>query len=191
MWWSGKIIFPPLRLPAHSSSRGGSKHLHTSLGPTACGEAMFKEKKGFPSLCLLAHPVWGWVASGARRKGAAYAGSYKNGATYFQRAPPSFTIYHLPFLRGPLPPPRGPPPPVKRWEARLRKKGHSATTLTCPPPFGGGWRAERDGRGRLTQEAIKMAPHISKGRHLLIYHLPFTIHNFPEPPATYKPMPLP
>lgn len=61
--------------------------------------------------------------------------------------------------------------PTACREANLRRK-KASTILTCPPPFGGGWRAKRDGRGRL----YKMAPHISKGRHI---HLPFIIHHLP------------
>ena len=52
-------------------------------------------KRPLRHYAYLSTPVWGWVASGARRKGVASAGSYKNGAPYFQRAPSS--IYHLPF----------------------------------------------------------------------------------------------
>ena len=177
------MIFPPLRLPAHSSSRGGSERLYTFLRPTACGAgeghevargriakgtlpaAAMKEathtSKGrhlhlpftifsgpLPPLswspsprqavggkfrgkgarlrrtasrhyAYLPTPIWGWVASGARRKGAASAGSYKNGATYFQRVPPSFTIYNLQFFSGPLPPLRGPPPPGKQGKGKF------------------------------------------------------------------------
>ena len=61
-----------------------------------------KEKRPLRHYAYLPTPVWGWVASGARRKGAAYAGSYKNGATYFQRAPLTylpFTIYNSQFSR--------------------------------------------------------------------------------------------
>lgn len=68
--------------------------------PVKRWEARLRRKRPLRHYVYLPTPVWGWVASGARRKGVASAGSYKNGAPYFQRAPSSiyhlqFTIYHF------------------------------------------------------------------------------------------------
>ena len=68
-----------------------------------------------------------------------------------------------PPIGGPPPPLRGPPPPNERWEASLKGvvllppqngiEGLRATffssMLPAHPLPGGGWRAQRDGRGRL------------------------------------------
>ena len=56
--------------------------------------------------------------------------------------------------------------------------------LLAHPRLGGGWRAKRDGRGRLPQEAIKMAPHTSKGRlpPFTIFSGPFHHYRGPPPP---------
>ena len=81
--------------------------------PVKRWEARLRRKRPLRHYAYLSTPVWGWVASGARRKGVASAGSYKNGAPYFRRAPSS--IYHLPFtiFSGPLPPLSWSPSPVK------------------------------------------------------------------------------
>ena len=190
--------------------------------PVKRWEARLRRKRPLRHYVYLPTPVWGWVASGARRKGAASAGSYKNGAPYFQRAPSSiyhlqFTIYHSPFtiFSGPLPPlswspsrpvgkrvtgfsvvcrlPTNPVPlPPQAVGGKIKeKKATPPLCLLAHPRLGGGWRAERDGRGRLPQEAIKMAPHIFKGRlpPFTIHHLPFTI--FKRPPSTTIVVPLP
>ena len=75
-------------------------------------------------------------------------------------------------------------------EASLRRKKASRHYAYLPTPVWGvgGERSETEG-GRLPQEAIKMAPHTSKGRHLHLlfatYHFPFSaapFHHYRGPP---------
>ena len=116
------MIFPPLRLPAHPSSREERAPIYF-LAPHRLRRSKFKEKKATPPLCLLVHPRCGggWRAAiyflaphrlrggrGPRSGEGGFADgtlpqeAIKNGATYFQRAPLTylpFTIYNSQFSR--------------------------------------------------------------------------------------------
>ena len=94
----------------------------------------------------------------------------------------------------------------------IKENGLPPLYLLAHPRFGGGWRASarRKGAaflrptacgvgeghevarggfadGTLPQEAIKMAPHIFKGRlpPFIIYNSPFTIHHLPFSAAPF------
>ena len=151
-----------------------------------------------PATTPLAHPRFGggWRAS-ARRKGASFLrptacgageghevarGGFADGTLpqeaikmapqYFQRAPPSFTIFHSPFTIFKRPPStttvvplphrwgrqvlrkHGSPSPGKQGEARLRRKKPPPLRLLAHPARGCGWRAPARRKGAAT----KMAP---------------------------------
>ena len=108
---------PPLH-PLPTCLRGGWRAAIYFLAPHRLRGSKFKERKGFPPLCLLAHPRLGVGGERSEPEGGGYIKwhpIFPKGA--FLHLP--FTTYHLPFLRGPFHHYRGPPPPVKRWKARF------------------------------------------------------------------------
>ena len=54
--WKAAWKTSPHYALAHSCSREGSSAYILSCAPPLAGRSKFKEKKGFPPLCLLAHP---------------------------------------------------------------------------------------------------------------------------------------
>ena len=158
--------------------------------PHGWGRQVLGEKH--PATTPLAHPRFGggWRAS-ARRKGASFLrptacgageghevarGGFADGTLpqeaikmapqYFQRAPPSFTIFHSPFtiFKWPLPPLPWSPSPCKQGEASIEveawspfpmdgagkfkeKKASRYYAYLPTPVFGGGWRASARRKG--------------------------------------------
>ncbi len=105
--------------------RGGEQAPIYFLAPHRLRGSKFKEKKASRHYAYLPTPVWGVGGERSETEGAASAGSYKNGATYFKRAPPSFTICHLPFsiFSGPLPPLSWSPSPRQAVGGKYRGRG--------------------------------------------------------------------
>ena len=151
-----------------------------------------RRKRPLRHYAYLSTPVWGWVASRARRKGAASAGSYKNGAPYFQRAPSS--IYHLPFtiFSGPLPPLSWSPSPRQAVGGKIKeKKATPPLCLLVHPPVWGWVASGARRKGAASAGSYKNgAPYFQRAPSS-IYHLPFTIYHFQRPPSTTIVVPLP
>lgn len=60
---------------------GAGKHYILSCTPPLAGRSKFKEKKGFPPLCLLAHPRFlGVGGERSETEGGGFRRKLKNGA---------------------------------------------------------------------------------------------------------------
>jgi hypothetical protein len=132
---------------------------------------------------------------GARGSGMGNGGSGIGiGESHSRQQPLSHcpTVSISPPAEAPLPPLPWSPSPRQAVGGKIKeKKATPPLCLLVHPRLGvGGERSETEG-GRLPQEAIKMAPHIFKGRlpPFTIHHLPFTI--FKRPPSTTIVVPLP
>ena len=79
--WKAAWKTSPHYALAHSCSREGSSAYILSCAPPLAGRSKFKEKKGFPPLCLLAHPRFlGVGGEQSETEGGGFRRKLKNGA---------------------------------------------------------------------------------------------------------------